>query len=147
MIKPFKKAALEINGTLRKIQGVRRFVVQEYFEWKIDYFDDTKWRVIIPAWFATNFGSIPRFLTWIYDPCEYLAYVLHDYLYSDIAVVIMNDSTTRAISREEADAILFESIQVEGMSEILAIPVYWAVRLFWAHNFHKNEHNQDAPDS
>jgi len=42
MISSFKNAALEQNGTLRKIQGVRKFVVQEYFEWKIDYFDEEK---------------------------------------------------------------------------------------------------------
>jgi len=37
----------------------------------------------------------------------------------------MIDGTTRAVTREEADNILFEAIQVEGMSKVLAYPVYW----------------------
>ena len=147
MISSFKNAALEQNGTLRKIPWVRKFVVQEYFEWRIDYFDESKWRVIIPAWFATNFWSIPRILTWVYDPCEYLAYVLHDYLYSDIAVVTMIDGTTRVITREEADNILLEAIQVEGMSKILAYPVYWWVRIGWSPNYHTDADNKDSPNS
>lgn len=81
------------------------------------------------------------------DPCEYLAYVLHDYLYSTIAVVIITDGTTRAVTREEADTILFESIQVEGMIEILAYLIYFWVRIGWAHNYHTDADNQDSPNS
>lgn len=110
--------------------------MQEYFEWLINFSDHSQGRIIVPAGFATNFGSIPRLLTLVYDPCEYLAYVLHDYLYSNIAVVTMIDGTTRAVTREEADNILFEAIQVEGMNKILAYPVYLGVRIGGKSNYH-----------
>lgn len=73
--------ASRTNGTLRKIPGTDRWVVQEPFVWYVDYVNKSK-AIIVPAGFGTDFGSIPRILHPILSPTRYIAYILHDYLYT-----------------------------------------------------------------
>ena len=55
---PFSVAS-KTNGTLRKIPGTDRWVVQEAFVWYIDY-ENKERAIIVPAGFGTDFGSIPN---------------------------------------------------------------------------------------
>lgn len=47
--------AYKQDGTLRKISGSDRFVVQEPFVWEIDYELKNKGKIVVPAGFGTNF--------------------------------------------------------------------------------------------
>ena len=100
---PFSVAS-KTNGTLRKIPGTDRWVVQEAFVWYIDY-ENKERAIIVPAGFGTDFGSIPRILHPILSPTKYIAYILHDYLYTFAEAL--------AISQKEADAILKEALRAE----------------------------------
>lgn len=46
--------ASKTNGTLRKIPGTDRWVVQEPFVWYIDY-ENKERAIIVPAGFGTDF--------------------------------------------------------------------------------------------
>ena len=116
--------ALANNGTLRKINSTNRWVVQEPFVWYIDYYDHSKWEVVIPAGYGTDFGTIPRILRPIFNPTAHLAYVLHDYIYEK------DSDGNHRFSREDADVILFQALRAEGMNIVWALFVWLGVRAF-----------------
>ena len=111
--------ALANNGTLRKINSTNRWVVQEPFVWYIDYFDHSKWEVVIPAGYGTDFGTIPRLLQIFFNPTAHLAYVLHDYLYEH-----------QTFTREECDLILVDALLAEWMNKAWVLLVWLSVRAF-----------------
>lgn len=115
----FTTASLAINGTLRKINSTNRWVVQEPFVWYIDYYDHSKWEVVIPAGYGTDFWTIPRPFQIFFNPTAHLSYVLHDYLYEH-----------KTFSREECDLILAESLHAEWMPKIWILFVWLSVRAF-----------------
>jgi len=79
-------------------------------------------RIEVPVGFQTDFASIPR-IAWRYidpeDPCIAYPSVIHDHLYS-----------TQACSRETADQVLREAMQVAGARIDQRAVVYRMVRLF-----------------
>ena len=107
--------ASQNNGTLRKIPGTDRWVVQEPFVWYVDYVNKNK-AIIVPAGFETDFGSIPKILNPIFSSTEYISYILHDYLYTFWHQL--------GVTRKEADQILLESLRVEGMSKVKSMIIY-----------------------
>lgn len=116
--------AYKSDGTLRKIPWSDRFVVQEPFVWEIDYEMKNKGKIVVPAWFGTDFGSIPMIFRPFFSPTKYISYVLHDYLY-----------TYWEYSRKEADDILKEALKVEGMNRVWIFIVYATIRLFWQSHY------------
>ena len=113
------KLLLANNGTLRKINSTNRWVVQEPFVWYIDYFDHSKWEVVIPAGYGTDFGTIPRPFHIFFNPTAHLAYVLHDYIYE-----------YKKFTREECDLILVDALIAEWMNKAWVLLVWCAVRAF-----------------
>lgn len=94
------------------------------------------WRVVcgdkvytIPAGFATDGASIPRFLwrvcgTPLEAPRLYAA-IVHDYLYS---------GAVPGVTRAEADAIYRDMLIALGVSRFKAAVEYYALRAFgWTH--------------
>jgi Protein of unknown function (DUF1353) len=74
----------------------------------------------VPVGFRTDFASVPRVL-WVFLPPwgRYgNAAVIHDYLY-----------WVQSRSRQEADSILLEAMDVLGVSPLQKLPIYWAVRV------------------
>jgi len=120
--------ASRTNGTLRKIPGSNRWVVQEPFVWYVDYLNKSQ-AIIVPAGFGTDFWSIPMILHPILSPTKYIAYILHDYLYTFWSSL--------GISRKEADLILAEALMVEWMSRVWMLCVYVGVRVGWSTRYHK----------
>jgi hypothetical protein len=131
------KTAYKQDGTLRKTPWSDRFVVQEPFVWEIDYEQKNKGKVVVPAWFWTNFGSIPAFFRLFFSPTKYISYVLHDYLYTQWSIIEYNDGTKRIATRKECDEILAESLCVEWMNKVWVLLVYSSVRIFWLSHFNK----------
>lgn len=79
-------------------------------------------RVEVPVGFQTDFASIPRFAWRYIDPEDAgICYpsVVHDFLY-----------TTQSTSRETADQVLREAMQVAGARVDQRAVVYRMVRLF-----------------
>ena len=110
----YTEAINKKNWLLEKI-SFRDFKVSTPFEWLLDYSSSSVY-VEIKEWFITNFGSIPRLLRIFLDPTKYIAYILHDYLYSKdarILIIYENEWDIREYSRKEADIILREAIKVE----------------------------------
>lgn len=117
----FKEAVLmKNNWLLRKEIWTDYFIVRASFSFLIDY-NNKKWaKVIVPKWFRTDFGSIPFFLRGLFNHSKYVAYILHDYLYS-----------TQIVSRMTADRLLREWLKWEWMSFIWRMLVYLWVRIWW----------------
>ena len=92
------------------------------FIWYLDYeLKDEK--IIVPKWFITDFGSIPLPLRLIFNPTKYVAYILHDYLYSeewDIVTLYWN----KEYDRMDADNILADALQVEWMWTIWTATIF-----------------------
>lgn len=61
--------------------------------------------------FVCDFGSIPRFAWWWFYPTEYNGYPIHDWLYSEQAVMF-NDVLT-PITRAACDYIMSEAIYTQ----------------------------------
>lgn len=79
-------------------------------------------RIEIPAGFLTDFASIPRILWRYLDPEDsaiQFASLVHDYLYF-----------TQPCSREVADKVMVEAMEISGARWDQRVVAYRAVRLF-----------------
>lgn len=115
------------DGTLLKLVGTENWKVATEFVWYIDYTDKTRNFVIVEKGFETNFGSIPRLLRPFLSPTRYTAYILHDFLYRDKAIILSQDKEfvhAVVITRKEADLILIDALEVEKMGRIGRFCVY-----------------------
>jgi len=87
--------------------------------------------VTVPRGFVTDFASIPR-AAWEFldpeDPIIAWPSVIHDYLYS--CQGRLPDGFT--YSRDDADAVLREGMEVCGASSVIRNAVYQAVQKFGA---------------
>ena len=110
------------NWLLQKIPWTEYWEVMQEFIWYLDYeLKDEK--IIVPKWFITDFGSIPLPLRLIFNPTKYVAYILHDYLYSeewDIVTLYWN----KEYDRMDADNILADALQVEWMWTIWTATIF-----------------------
>lgn len=129
--------ALHQEWSLIKKSWTRLFRVDKKFQWWLDY-DNKRERVIVEAGFLTDFWSIPRFLWWLFNPTEWIAYILHDQLYEDQYVLIGEDQLKRYITREEADQILYQALLVEWCPEWSAKLQYVGLRLGWWYRWHRS---------
>lgn len=133
----------------------RRWKLEDNFVWVLDYNFPNE-VVVVPKWFITDFGSIPRPFWSVLNPTDKISYIIHDYLYTkDAKIYIKNRDNlsplmyTFARRCEEkkdnvckpdrflADLILYQALLVEWMSKLYAAIVFIALRLFgfiWRHN-------------
>lgn len=133
----FTQAIRSKDGLLRKIWA-EEFRVEEEFVWYID-FETKNSRIIIPAWFVTNFWSIPRILRVFFNPIKFLWYILHDWLYTkNIYIQYDENGTTISVipTRKQADEILREAIKVEWGWKIERNMIYLWVRI-WGFNHYE----------
>ncbi len=82
--------------------------------------------IVVPAGFATDLASVPRWLWWLFprdDPQYAAAAVLHDYLYRW-------GIGAERFDRGTADAIFLEFMLILGVPTWKAWAMYAAVRLF-----------------
>lgn len=77
--------------------------------------------VIVPMGFMTDFASVPRLplAYWLMANVAHQAAVVHDYLYR-----------TGDVSKELADDIFLEAMEVTGVPAWRRYPMYWAVKCF-----------------
>ena len=126
----YTKAVLILeNWYLLKKSWTNDWLVMKPFVWFLDY-ENRTWKIQVPLGFRTDFGSIPQCFWWIYNPTRYLAYILHDFLYSK--------KYYWKLSRKEADVILYQALKVEWMWFLKRCIIYFAVRIFWRKFFRKN---------
>lgn len=91
----------------------------------LTYDSDRFGLVVVPAGFLTDFASVPAVLwahipPWgVYGP----ATVLHDFVYW------MHGTGRRDLTREDADYLLLEAMDVLGVGEPLRTLIYDGVRL------------------
>jgi hypothetical protein len=85
--------------------------------------------ITVPKGLITDFASIPR-LIWDHlspdDPIILFPSVIHDFLYTTGGVV----SPSLTITREQADAVLREAMEVCGAGSFIRNAVYQAVEEF-----------------
>jgi len=119
------------NWLLRKIPNSNYWVVMSEFYWYIDH--DTKvQKVIVPVWFKTNFGSIPKPLRIFFNPTDYIWYIMHDYLYNKMWEIIIEwENCVINYTRKDADLILLETLNLECAIFIEKILIYYWVRAWW----------------
>ena len=119
------------NWLLRKIPNSNYWVVMSEFYWYIDH--DTKvQKVIVPVWFKTNFGSIPKPLWIFFNPTDYIWYIMHDYLYNKMWEIIIEwENCVINYTRKDADLILLETLNLECAIFIEKILIYYWVRAWW----------------
>lgn len=120
------------NWLLQKLQG-EIFEVKQDFFWFLDY-EKHNPIVTVPKGFQTNFWSIPRIMRVFFTPTKYLAYILHDYLYSWLWKIIYEDDfeiSEVQYNRKEADLILRNCLKVEGAWFLERNMIYLGVRIWW----------------
>ncbi len=101
------------------------YVLDDDFEYESEILG----RIIVPVSFCTDFASIPRpAFSYIdpEDPVILYPSVIHDYLYSREGK--MPDG--RTFTREQADGVLKEAMELAGARWDQRQVVYRAVRLF-----------------
>ena len=116
------------NWLLQKIPWTKNFIVHEEFIWYINYLNKTG-KIIVPYGFLTDFGSIPRWLWIFFDRTKYIAFILHDFLYSKECKL--------DLTRKEKDLILLEALHIEWASFIEKGLIYLWAR-FWGWFFIEN---------
>ena len=124
-----KAITLKQNWLLKKIPNSDLFEVSQEFIWYLDYENKTEF-VIVPKGFKTNFWSIPKPLRFLFNPVNYISYILHDYLYMQHSFISIWDFRARNPSRKEADYILLQTLNLEWAWTIEKFCVYFWVRLF-----------------
>lgn len=117
------------NWGVQKISGTPFWRVNMKFVWYLDY-QKKNLQVVVSEDTITDFGSIPRFLWFIFNPTEWISYILHDELYRN-KYVLAKDWKKIIISREQADQILYQALLVEGCAVWSAKTQYVGLRLFW----------------
>ena len=89
MIKFTDAIILAQNGGVQKISGTVFWTVNMRFLWYLNY-DTRDTYVEVKEGTRTDFGSIPRWLWWIFNPTAWIAYILHDELYKNKYVLAKN---------------------------------------------------------
>lgn len=125
----YTSAVLQKNWLLKKIPWTNQWEVWESFVWFLDY-ESKKTFVEIPKGFLTDFGSIPFFMRIFMNPTKYLAYILHDFLYSRKWKIKTYNWWFCFYLRKGADDILIEAMNVEWAWFLEKLVVYVWVRLF-----------------
>ena len=138
-----------------------KWVTGVSFKWWIDYEHQNEYRVV-PEWFKTNLWSVPSLLHFIVDDDDFpIAFTWHDFDYSWECVYVIKDLDNLSpkmkkwmrywqlrITRKETlfipdrkfgDLVLFDTIQIEGLSKIRALLVYFWVRIWWRSHFVYNK--------
>lgn len=86
---------------------------------------------VIPAGFATDGASIPRFLWRLLGhpfQSDYIeVFVLHDYRYQ-----------TGSLPRKEADKEMLDGLKRSGMGWLKRYTIYWGVRIGGDRHYNKN---------
>ena len=120
-LRSYSAAEIAAKGGSKQLYAVTRAFA---------YVSDKLGRTItVPRGFETDFASIPRAAWNILDPEDpIIAWpsVIHDFLYSRKGTLPDGFSYTR----EQADAVLREAMEVCGASSIIRNAVYQAVEKF-----------------
>lgn len=132
MLLKFTKAVKLLEaGSLFKVSWGKWWIVDRAF---IRYFNYEKQfiaeSIVVPKWYKTDFGSIPRYMQRLLSPTKRVAYILHDFMYTSLRQYIDNE-TLYDHYRKIADDVMYDALIVEGMPEPLADVVYLWVRKFW----------------
>jgi len=104
------------------------WTVKKSFQWIIDY-DTKSYTIIVPIWFETDLGSIPKPLWIFFDKTKYVWFILHDYMISQVGKHIFSDKWVKTITRKIADEILIEAMNYEWASSIEKFFIYIWVRI------------------
>lgn len=78
--------------------------------------------IVVPVGFSTDLASIPRFFHRVVNPCTVgtrRPAIVHDYLYSG----------ETALTRKQADQVLYDALRECGVNWALANAMYYAVRV------------------
>lgn len=114
--------AIKMNWLVQKVPWTDFWRVWEMFKWQLVYWDNSQ-VIYVHKWFITNFWSIPPLFRIFFNPTKYLAYILHDKMYSK--------EYKSKLTREDKDKILFESLWVEWAWLVTRLFIYMWVRIFW----------------
>lgn len=81
--------------------------------------DHLGFEIIVPRGFDTDFASVPRWIPMAYalfGGCAKWAAVIHDFLYRECPL---------CVSRDDADQVLLEAMEVQGVPK-------WKRNIIWA---------------
>lgn len=110
------RKVLDQSGKLDWFEVIQDCIVQEY-------------NVTIPAYYITDFSSVPRILWSIIPPYGRATApsILHDYMYTTkLFSAGYGDRPSRAL----ADNIFYENMLIVGVPKWQAKCMFWAVRIF-----------------
>ena len=121
-----------------KTSLIVRLVSSDPEKWQLAlplvYLSDLLGLIVVPVGFETDFASVPRLpvLFFLAGGFAKAPSVVHDFLYSE-----HNNFT-----REQADAVFLEAMEVDGVSAWRRNGMYQAVRLFGASHFVTDENRE-----
>jgi hypothetical protein len=121
------------------------WVVCDTFEYRLGSLHGVEF-VRVGKGFETDFASIPRPLWSLWPPAggAYTpAALIHDCLYKT-GFVSVNDGSVRHISRQEADDIFKEAMEVAGVSWLSRRLIYRGVRVGGSAAWNKHRKADDA---
>jgi hypothetical protein len=112
----------------------RTWIVNQEFVYHIGG-SESGMAIVVPAGFPTDFASIPRVFWRVLPPTGTYgkAAVVHDFLYK-----------SQAGTREWADAVFLEAMDVLGVPAWKKIVMYRAVRLFGWKSWNDHAKNQNT---
>ena len=113
--------AMKQNWLVKHIPKSKYWIVEDSFIWYVDY-KNKEWKIEVPKWFKTDFGSIPFFLRCFLNPTKYISYIAHDWCYSKLNL---------QYNKIESDLILLEALEVEWASFIERYFIFMWVSIFW----------------
>lgn len=108
-------------------EGRSLFMLNEPYVYRIG----PNCRVVVPANYVTNFGTIPRWFAWIVSPAQLReAAIVHDYMCNE-TFTPKDAGMNSGYSRWLADAVLYEAMARMGFGWVKRTLVYAGVRM-WA---------------
>jgi len=117
------------NGSIKRDIWKWTWEVTEQFVWYLNY-EDKREYVVVPEWFKTNLGSVPRLMRRLIDYTN-ISFILHDWLYSEGCITLADSDIKIYCTRSMADSILREALKVEKVWFIKRWIIYLGVFLFW----------------
>lgn len=125
------------NWSLKKVIWTKYFEITDsyifrLFYWKVNY------KIEVPVLFLSDFGSIPA-IFFNFDKTKYISYLLHDFLYSYIWEIIVDDDSDLFLcelwellyNQKLADEILIAWLDIEWMNKPWRIIISLWLLIWW----------------
>lgn len=123
------RVLISYSQIAKAVLGADYWMVAEAFIYYIGSMHSGRY-VLIPKGYLTDGASVPRPLWWLIPPWgKYgAAVIVHDFLCETLTIIV--DGKPVRITREEADHILKEALDVLGVNKYISAIIYGGVSFY-----------------